>query len=416
MEKEKRKKNNMPTNDQDNELDNTHVPSILYSFTLQVRQMMNELISLDLNKIVSIEALDDVAVEISDITTLEQIKSVQSTNNPVTDRSPVFWKTLFNWYNYIQDGNVSIEQTIFRFIIVSDRYINQGAIPLSFHSSDNDDDAKEALLSAKQIIYGKNDNLKETVPDSYCEYLAILFDEKNYESVIKIIKSMKIVIHQLDFEKKLYEKFCSQSIPQEYADELFTYMLGWVHQQVNHQVKLGLPAYIMCNNFRNELLSQIRRYNQDTMIAWTTVSPSENETENELKRQDTYIKQLNLIEIDASSKLQAASDYLRTSAEKTVWAEKGIVAPQSFDDYYNGLERMWQNQSHLISLEANENTDISNGQKLYFRCQENTQNAKVQGKNTPEFFGPGSLHTLANIPRIGWHNNYKQLLKVRQII
>ena len=410
MGRVKEKENLIPqTGDNDN---NTHVPDKLYGYTLQVRQMMNELITLELDKVVSTEALDDVAVEAQNITTFEQIKSVQSTNNPLTDRSAVFWKTLFNWYNYIAIDKGLLEKSVFRLVVVSDRSIISGTIPSSFHLAKTDEKAKEALLSAKQAIYGKNEELKDNIPDSYRNYVTVLFNEQNIEKVAKIIKLMDIVIYTEDFDKKLYEKFCSQPIASEYAEELFIYMLGWVHEQVNQQIKKGLPAYIRCNSFRDELVAQIRRYNQNTMLAWTTVNLSENEAQHELKRRDTYIKQLDFIELDVSNKLQAASYYLRTSAQKTFWAEKGLVAPQSFDEYYDGLERMWQIQLQLVLLEANKKSDASNGKKLYFKCQENTQNAKVEGKNTPAFFGLGSLHTLANVPKIGWHKNYKRLLNL----
>ena len=43
--------------------DRTHVPDKVYSYLIQVRHMMCELISLDLKRVVSLEAFDDVAVE-----------------------------------------------------------------------------------------------------------------------------------------------------------------------------------------------------------------------------------------------------------------------------------------------------------------------------------------------------------------
>ena len=185
----------------------------------------------------------------------------------------------------------------------------------------------------------------------------------------QIIKAMQIEIHSSNYDDNFYKKFCSQPIPPEYSNELFTYMLGWVYEQVNAQTKHSLPAYIKCKDFRDELQSQIRRYNQNGILASVATRPSDNETQKELDRQDVYIKQLGLIELDVSEKFKAANDFLRTSAEKTTWAERGIVAPQSFDDYHEGLNRIWSIQSHLVSLTPSP-TNMESGQKLYFLCQD----------------------------------------------
>lgn len=56
---------------------------------LQVGHMLYELISVD-DRIVSVEKLDDVAVEIDGKVIAEQIKSVTSSNNPMDERSVVF--------------------------------------------------------------------------------------------------------------------------------------------------------------------------------------------------------------------------------------------------------------------------------------------------------------------------------------
>ena len=393
---------------------NTHVPDKLHGYTLQVRHMMCELISLDLGKIVSVEALEDVAVEFENRVVAEQIKSVQSGNNPIADRSEVFWKSLYNWYQYIINGDLSMENTMFRLVVISNRNVAAGVIAESFHAAHTDDEAKDALKIAQNALWGTKSELKAQVPSGYSSYLDILFNLENAAIVTQIIKAMQIEIHPSNYDENLYAKFCSQPIPPEYAEELFTYMLGWVYERVNAQTKHGLAAYVKCKDFRDALQSQMRRYNQNGILASVATRPSENETQKELDRQDIYIQQLGFIELDVSDRYKAANDFLRTSAEKTAWAERGIVAPQSFDDYHDGLVRIWRNQSQLVSHMPSP-TNIESGQKLYFTCQDAVRTTKVQGNDTPEFFGAGSLHSLANgpsqAPLIGWHPTYKDLLK-----
>ena len=95
----------------------TLVPDKLHGYLLQVIHMLYELISVD-DRVVSIEKLDDVAVEIDGKVIAEQLKSVTSANNPVANRAAVFWKTLYNWCTYIEDGSLPSD-AILRFVVVS---------------------------------------------------------------------------------------------------------------------------------------------------------------------------------------------------------------------------------------------------------------------------------------------------------
>lgn len=393
--------------------DRTHVPDKVYSYLIQVRHMMCELISLDLKRIVSIEAFDDVAVEANQTLIAEQIKSVQSDNNPLADRSPVFWKTIYNWYQYILNGTFKTENVVLRFVVITERNISLGSIADSFVKSNSDKEAESALIEAKRKLWGANSEFKDSIPDTYKAYLQILFDDKNREAVLQIIKAIQSEIHVTNYDQKMYEKFCSQTIPPEYAENLFIYMLGWVTNKVCEQTKYGNPAFIICRDFRDELQAQIRGRDQNKILSSVSVRPSTSITLAEVERQDTYIKQLNFIELDTSDKFEAANDFLRTSVEKTEWAAKGIVTPQSFDNYYADMARAWRNQSRLLSLTST-GSQITDGKKLYFTCQESVRMMKVQGNEVPGFFGSGCLHSLANepsnAPQIGWHPIYKDLL------
>jgi hypothetical protein len=392
--------------------DRTHVPDKLYGYTVQIRYMMYELISLDLKKIVSTEALEDVAVESSTETIVEQIKSVQSSNNPVSERSSIFWKTLFNWFNYINNGELNINNTTFRLIVISNKVFSTGSIEIEFSEADTYEKAQKALKQAKESLWGKDSELKQDVPLSYKTYLDILFDPKNEKVFVQIITNMKIEIYTNNYDEILYDKFCGQLIPPEYSRELFIYMLGWVYECVNQYIKNGNPAYIATKDFRDALLLQVRRYDQEQTLSWVTLKPDDIKAKYEIERQDTYIKQLDIINLDIPTKLKAASDFLRTSAEKTIWADRGLIAPQSFNEYYEDMERIWENISNLVLISRDDADEVLKGQKIYFRCQDSVKDKKVQGKNVPLTFNSGSLHVLANEQKIGWHPQFKIILKI----
>lgn len=396
----------------------TLVPDKLQGYLLQVRHMLYELISVD-DRVVSVEKLDDVAVEIEGQVIAEQVKSVTSANNPIAERAPVFWKTLYNWCTYIEDGSLPSE-VILRFVVVTNGTVIPGSIQESFMNAHSDADAQKALNDAKETILGTpQDNSSvdkyADLPDSYRNYMRYLFDDTRAKIVCNIIKAMEIEIHNDTYDENLLKRFSNQAgLPPEYVDLLLTDMLGWVTRIVESFTKGNKPAYISAKDYRKALNTQIRACNTNTVLRAVSQVPSSTEQNDEVKRLDTYIRQLKLIEMDDATLFEAASDFLRAKIDKIEWAQRGIVNAQSFEDYHDALYRTWMNQKHLMELQYR--TDpIACGRAVYFKCRDDSGRQRLQGIETPPFFGSGSLQNLANnpsdAPKIGWHPQYKKLLK-----
>lgn len=393
---------------------NTHVPDKLEGYILQVRHALFELISVD-ERIVSIEAYDDVAVETDGVLIAEQTKSVLSSSNPVANRAEVFWKTIYNWCDYIKNENLPQKELILKYVVVSSHTLKAGSIPNSFAAAKSNKDAKEALENARKKLLGDGDPLKKTSPVSQTikPYIDFCFAPENEVFVLKVISLMEIDIHEDSYDEKLIEKFKMQPIPSEYDMELFESMLGWVSEQVHQQIKQNKPAYISSKDYRAALELQIR--SRDCKIIWSAVSvqPEDYKTTAEIERHDTYIRQLELIDIDASDIFEAASDFLRTKAEKTAWAKKGFINEGSFAEYYDGLRRLWKNQKLLSATAAAD--EVGRGQYVYAQCLSGAIVHRLLGRDVPSFFGSGSLQALANEPAeqptIGWHPRYMDLLK-----
>lgn len=51
------------------------------------------------------------------------------------------------------------------------------------------------------------------------------------------------------------------------------------------------------------------------------------------------------------------------------------------------------------------------GMTLYLKVKMDATNELLQGKTIPIFFGNGTLQSLANSKEIGWHPQYKKLIK-----
>lgn len=366
----------------------TLVPDKLQGYLLQVRHMLYELISVD-DRIVSIEKLDDVAVEADGKVIAEQVKSVTSANNPIAERSSVFWKTLYNWCTYIETGALP-SGAIMRFVVVSNGIVTPGSIQASFMNACSDSDAQKALADAKKSILGTaQDNfatdMYAALPDSYREYIRYLFDGNRTKIVCDMIKSMEIEIHNNTYDEDLLNRFSNQvGLPAEYVDLLLTDMLGWVTQTVESFTKDNKPAYISAAEYRKALNTQIRAYNTNAVLRAVSQVPSKDEQSGEIERLDTYIRQLQLVEMDDATLYEAASDFLRAKIDKIEWAQRGIVHAQSFEDYHDALYRIWTNQKQLMGLQYRTDA-IACGKAVYFKCRNDSAQQKLQGVETPPF-------------------------------
>ena len=220
-------------------------------------------------------------------------------------------------------------------------------------------------------------------------------------------------MHEETYDEDLREKFNRQVIPPEYSEELLIYMLGWVYEKVHQYTKINEPAYIKSTEYREALLKEVRGLNTSAILSAVSSVPNYQETGDEVSRRDVYIKQLELIEMDSTELFSAASDYLRTKAEVTAWARKGLVTDSSFSDYNDSLIRIWKNEK--IHTELMPYDSVGKGRLLYSKCNTAVTNKPLQGKTVPSFFGSGSLYALANEPseqpKIGWHPNYVDMLK-----
>ena len=393
--------------------DRTHVPDKLEGYLLQTRHALFDLISFDPNRIVSVEAYDDVATEYGDLVVAEQIKSVLSENNPLSNRSIVFWKTIYNWSMYVSSGSFNGKELKLKFVIVAARKQNTGKIAETFHNAADISQAKAALKAAKLEICGDPKTPKE-VSDFLKPYIEYCFSKENESAILDVIKRFTVELHLGDYDKKLRERFNAQPIPVEYTNELFLHMLGWVNEEIHNQIKKNMPAYLLVSEYLDELRAQTRKYDCNHILSAVSALPEDSEKAKEIQRRSTYIRQLELIGLDYTDLFEAAGDFLRSRAEKIEWANRGLITRDSMYDYDDSLIRLWRAQRRIAKIASNGDA-VGAGVMTYSTCISEVRSMRLQGCDVPPFFGAGRLYSLSNEPKshpsIGWHPDYIQLLR-----
>ena len=176
---------------------------------------------------------------------------------------------------------------------------------------------------------------------------------------------------------------------------------------MDERLEKNLPAVISRDLFHTAYTACCRAENCDTILRSLGRHPTEPEKTERLP--DDFVQQLDLIDVSFEDKLEAISDFLRACWDRAHWAEVGDVDEYSFDELDTSLKRTWKNHAQSIALEHQSLQEVEQGQRLLLKCVQHA--ATVQGMTPPSHFVPGCFHRLADEMQVGWHPQYKQMLR-----
>jgi hypothetical protein len=384
-------------------------PDQYLGYSLQTNRLLTNLLQADPGSVVSLEVFEDVGVDTQDgFRIAEQDKSAL-VKNPIADRSVDLWKTLSNWIDAVESGELEVEKTTFIFHVSK---LKKGAIAEKFSKADSLTEARIALHEAKYSLWGVDPDyrLKDRVADSIKEYVSRVFDtmDKDEGLVCGVVKNLSLSFgggSSIEDLKRLMKKTI---IPDDILDDALDYILGWVKEQTDALLEQRKPAFIAYDSFHTALTSFVRKHDRRTILDSFAKAPDEDQIKSDLNIR-TYVRQLDLIECDDDQRIEAVRDYLQSSADRTEWSLKGWVNETSFDELENDLIRTWKNLKSKMEIELDKQEDIRKGKYLYALCS--LHKAKLQGLEVPYYFTPGSFHAVSDKELIGWHPEYKARLK-----
>lgn len=385
---------------------NTHVPDKLYGYGLQVRQMLYELLNCGIDSVVSIEKFDDVGVESGDEKNAIQTKSALSDRNPISDKAVDLWKTLYNWVIGLKEGELPLNSTLFTLVINVNR---SGNIVKWLESARDETEAKQVYEKICGEFRDKDGKyIKQS--DSINNYIVTFINEENKKYSMKIIEKFKLVIMDEGHTNKIYDEFRAKTyLPSDIQQLVFDKMLGWIDKTTAFQVENGQIMQIAKKSFNNEMMLTQKLVNQNKCLVELAPNPTNTEIELQQNEYKTYIRQLQIIDLDYDDQLTAINDYLKASANRTIWAVNGDINEEILQQYYEDLQKRWKNKKNIIEMDKAEWEEPKRGKYLYLRCQdEDINNGIIM---IPRSFKNGCYHELADQQQIGWHPNYKQKLK-----
>lgn len=274
------------------------------------------------------------------VKTEESKSRTTSRSNPISDTSPDLWKTLRNWVDAVERGDLPLEHTAFA-LHVSQEF--EGDIVRRFAQARTDDEAIEALRFAAERVWRNADGqpLDTGLPRAAREHVARVFNARFY-TIIEIIRRFSLTFGAGDAVAELKQAATVAAIAPDVIDDVLRDVLGWVKTEITTRLQQGRPAAIAAGAFRTHLRAARQRLDNRLVLVSAAPSIDARAISHELRVVQTYIRQLELIDADDTQKLDAATDFLRASICRVEWADRGTIHPASFGEFEAELESTWR--------------------------------------------------------------------------
>jgi hypothetical protein len=372
-------------------------PGPYLGFALQPVRLCYHLLTCPKSAQVSLEYLDDVAIHNPDGTViLEQTKSALK-QNPLSDWAVDLWKTIANWLDGASNGKVVAGKSQFRLYVTPQR-TGAWAQALS--------EAKSAADVASLVTEIKAKYAKQKKPPACASFLQRFLDATNAERVT-IVTNLTVSSDEDDPIEPL-RSLLRPTVAPTMVDVLCQSAIGMAKEQADYLIRNGKPALIDADTFKANFISFVQKNNLPGLLTSFTRAPGQEEVAALLSMRPKFIRQLEIIETNEEDHVRAVSDFLRTSADKSIWAESGLVFEGSLREWDDDLVR----RHGLICSEISDiysARDASfKGRQSYRRCAQ--LQAPLDGRVVPGHFVHGCFNALADTMRLGWHPDYQSLL------
>ena len=384
----------------------TQAPGQYLGYSLQATRFLVRLLEADADWTVSLEVFEDVGVEDPQGNRIAEQTKSSLEGNPVSDHSLGLWKTFSSWVSAVQCGELVPERTLFEIYVSSPK---SGNIAESFSQAQSPTQALSMLRNVKAELWGATPEfrLRDEVSESIRPYVTRVFTASE-DVVCRIIENFQLRSGSGSPQADLKALFGRLLVTDDIIDDLLKHAQGWVKETTDRLLELGKPASVTVEAFRNEVISYARRRDNRTILCTFASDPTSEDIEKDMQIR-TYVRQLDIVDVQDGDKIAAVTDYLKASVDRTQWSDRGLVHSASFKDFEAGLCRTWGNCRNRTNLAHQALSDIERGKLLYYECA--SHRATLEGLEVPDHFTPGSFHALADGLDIGWHPHYTDLLK-----
>jgi hypothetical protein len=372
-------------------------PGQYLGFALQPVRAFHYLLTAPPGAKVSLELQDDVAIHYADGSLcLEQTKSALR-QNPISDWAGDLWKAFDNWLTMLKAGECQVANTRFRIYVTPTK---KGVFAQALADAKSAEEV-DAILSVIKLKLGKS-----KAPPACAANLQALLDTPP-DQQHGLIRNFELEADAADPLDSIRDAL-RPAIAEGHIDIIARSGIGQAKQAMDRLIQRGERAILDADTFRRDFHAFIRQNNLPGLLASIASSPSESVVAGVAAARPVFVRQLELIEASEEDRLRAVSDYLRASADRADWAERGEIFSGSLDGWDDDLvRRNGMAKADVADVHGDKPATVQ-GRMIYRQCAQHQ--APLEGRVVPSHFVHGSFNDLADRCRLGWHRDYKARL------
>lgn len=372
-------------------------PKQYLGFAVQPVRLCYHLLTCEPGAGCSIEYLDDVAVHHpGGGVTLEQNKSA-TRQNPLSDWADDLWKTIASWLEAIAIGAVDRRSCAFRLYVTPKRH---GSVAAALSAARSGSDVSVIVDAIKAKLARQAD-------EPACMAHLRKFLEADVADRTAVVVGMSVVSQDACPVDPIRD-LLRAAVPPAHLDRLCESAIGMAKEHADRLIRDGKPPIIDADAFKVMFRSFVKKNVMSNYLPSMSEKPPADTIDAMIATRPLFLRQLDLISATQDERVRAVSDLLRSSADKSRWADAGEVFEGSLDEWdENLLRRHGFTAGEIADLHGDKAAAVR-GRLLYRRCAQ--MESPLEGRAVPDHFVHGCFNALADTRRLGWHPEYHSLL------
>ncbi|MBC9798631.1 ABC-three component system protein [Sinomicrobium weinanense] len=357
------------------------------------------------NPKIRIENLDDI--EIEDINNLQLLQTKLHIKNKanLTDSSVDFWKTVRIWSEYINDGTIELDTTIFNLITTEE--IPSSSVLHKFKSNITlDSDALEVIKKLDKISI---ESTNKTNEKAYLAYQSLSLDNK--KSLVKRIRILDNSIGITEINDRIKKELIFSTYPST-IDAFLEILEGWWFRKSIDNLTSQID-FISASELQLKIANISDSFQADNLPNHFPVQLEITDEDVESLKERNFLKQLELINIKVNSKTlkRAISDFRRAFEQRSKWLRLDLLNPDEEEEYDLKLHDYWKNIFDIMCDQTEDKSLeelVELGREFYIgQFAKTCPQIKIREKFNQDYLTRGSYQMLSDSKKIGWHPNYK---------
>lgn len=374
----------------------------LLGYQLQLQRALVHLLRSGRGSSVSVEVTGDVAVMLGNGDKLEEEDKSSLSSNPVTNKSTDLWKTFYNWINALNDGSINFEKT--KFILYANHQGDKGIVD-ALSDAQSPDQINKCIGAVESLF----ESLETTHPIH--SYLSHVLGHK--DAFREIVGSFEFIVGSKTGSEEVHQVLSEIIlVPQHHVDYIHDELLGWITNYVMDRIASNKPAIVSGEEYHKKFVVLFERVRARELIDFTKEYAADHrDVQEQFKEYPTYLKQLQIIEVEDHEQVSAVSDFLRRKVNADKWIESELIDEASAQEFEESLKSYWHSTIKKLSITEKSLKPEERGQLLYHDCK--VRQATIGNQPVLSHFVRGTYHNLTNEKEIGWHESWNDLLKDR---